>query len=240
MNEFRLWVHPRDGSVFSESHPPTVVVYTSITGKIRDDLRVPAQKAVVPGVRFVCFTDRKFPGDRGPWDIRTLPWSHPSDPRRSSRYCKMHPHTLFESAKYSLWLDGSIELLENPLRLIDKYLADKDFAVFKHRLRDCLFDELKACIKLKKDDESLMRRQVQRYRDHGYPEKAGMVETGVLLRRHTKRVAEFNEAWWKEIDGFSRRDQLSFNYLSRELGLTYNHFEGNMDKNSHFKHHPHR
>jgi len=37
---------------------------------------------------------------------------------------------------------------------------------------------------LKKDSREVIEKQMARYRAEGYPENAGMFETGVVLRRH--------------------------------------------------------
>jgi hypothetical protein len=44
------------------------------------------------------------------------------------------------------------------------------------------------------------------------------------LRRHTQAVRAFNEAWWTEIVRGSWRDQLSFDYISWKLGISYVNF----------------
>ena len=80
---------------------------------------------------------------------------------------------------------------------------------------------MKACTGQHKDDPDIMRKQVDRYMQAGYPEHHGLVETTVLLRWHTPRVAEFNAAWWTELTNGSLRDQLSFNYVAWKQRMAY-------------------
>jgi hypothetical protein len=49
-----------------------------------------------------------------------------------------------------------------------------------------------------------------------------------MLRRHTPAVNAFNEAWWDEIARGSKRDQLSFPYVARKVGLRYGTFPGTL------------
>ncbi|MEO8602136.1 MAG: hypothetical protein ABI629_06140 [bacterium] len=60
-----------------------------------------------------------------------------------------------------------------------------------------------------------------------------------MLRRHSDTVAAFNEAWWDEICRGSRRDQLSFDYTARKLGLRYGHLPGTIADNPLFQRRPH-
>ena len=47
------------------------------------------------------------------------------------------------------------------------------------------------------------------------------------------------DAWWDEIDSFSSRDQLSFNYTSWKNGLSYIAMDLNQHNNRYFNIHPH-
>jgi len=40
-------------------------------------------------------------------------------------------------------------------------------------------------------------------------------------------MVQLNEAWWREIEAGSVRDQLSFNYCAWRLGFAYRTFPGN-------------
>ena len=54
-----------------------------------------------------------------------------------------------------------------------------------------------------------------------------MLETNVMFRKHhTTLTKEVNKMWWNCIDKFSRRDQLSFNYVLWKLGISCNYFFG--------------
>jgi hypothetical protein len=103
--------------------------------------------------------------------------------------------------------------------LIDRFLRDSDIAMFKHYKRDCIYDEAKVCKKMKLDDPGIIDRQMAKYKKEGYPAKNGLNEGTIILRRHTKKIEEFNNLWWSEISSGSRRDQLSLNYCLWKLRL---------------------
>lgn len=199
-----------------------LIVYTAIMGDI-DGLRPP--RAVPPGktCQYVCFTDRSFEG-RG-WEIRPPVWHHPTNSRRTARYHKLMPHLLFPKSEITLWVDGCLTPIVDPW-LIAKHLVQHDLVMFRHCERNCAYQELQACLKLRKDDPKLMRAQLAYYRQQGYPERRGLAETTAVLRRHTAKIIQFNELWWKELARWSLRDQLSVDYVCRQLGIQYGHFPG--------------
>jgi len=143
------------------------------------------------------------------------------DDRRNSRIQKILPH-LYMNAEYSIYHDANIRLLQTPEELIEKHLKDYDIAVYKHPTRDCLYDEASKCAVLKLDDPEVIIEQVKAYEDNGYGKHKGLAECGVIFRRHTDKVREFNEAWWAHYCRYSVRDQISFIYVADMVGLPVN------------------
>lgn len=189
-----------------------IVVYTCITND-KDTLK-PLNKE--KGVDYVCFSDKLIKSDT--WEIKKST-NDSSDPRRNARKHKILSHKYFPDYDYSIWVDGSIFPSENIKRLIES--LNTDVGVFKHQDRDCLYKEAHTCIYYKLDEEDKILSQIDKYSREGYPEKNGLVESRVLVRKHTKEVNEFNELWWNELINGSRRDQISFNYCIWKLGMKY-------------------
>jgi hypothetical protein len=209
-----------------------VVVYTAITGGY-DSLKPQPQEAR-KGADFVAFLGA--PRSSGTWQTRMIHEGFP-DPALNAKIHKILPHRSFPQARYSLWIDGSVTILfsHSIERLIDRYLADCDLAVFRHSSRICLYQEADVCLRRGLDDPALILRQVSRYTHEGYPPNAGLAECTVVLRRHTPAVEAFNEAWWDEIVRNSRRDQLSFPYVAAKMGLRYGTFPGTVKDNPLFR-----
>jgi hypothetical protein len=216
------------------------VIYTAIFGPIRDKLFTPYPD---PQVKYVAFVD-SWPGQPPEgWQLRPSVFGDvlgPNiDPRRKARQHKCLAHELFPRAKYSLWVDGCLTPKQDLAKLIER-LGANDIATFEHMDRNCVYQELEACLKLRKDKPQLMRAQIDRYREEGYPYNNGLAETTAVLRRHTDQVTEFNKAWWYEIEFGSVRDQLSMDYVCWKLGLKYSHLAGTRVKSPHFNWRPHR
>lgn len=188
-----------------------VVVYTAIIGNY-DALILP--EAIVNEWDYVVYTDNEIKGEHI-FEIRTPPFYH-RDQTRMARYIKTHPHQLFPDYQCAVWIDSNIlvrggHLIKQVNRCIND---DVPLLINPHPDRKSLAEELKKCIKLRKDDPALMEEQVKRYRAEGYPDIFGLFETNILIRNlRDKRVHELNKAWWQEIERGSRRDQLSLPYV---------------------------
>ena len=50
----------------------------------------------------------------------------------------------------------------------------------------------------------------------------------LILRRHSERVARFNQLWWDEIERGSQRDQISFPYAVAKAGVRVGYFPGSL------------
>lgn len=192
-----------------------IAVYTAIFGGKDTPVSSPHEE----GVDRLCFTDDHSVKSAHFEVIRAAA----RDPVRSARHFKILPQFHFPRYRNTIWVDGNIEFTTPRLKnLLDRFLSDADLAVFRHPWRNCIYEEAEACIALNKDDSRVIRLQVQRYREEGYPANNGLVASGVLLRRHGARaLEEFSEAWWQEVSGNSARDQLSFNYVAWRLGFKY-------------------
>ena len=52
-------------------------------------------------------------------------------------------------------------------------------------------------------------------KNDGFPEHYGLSENNILIRNHKDPITiKFMEKWWKMINKGSKRDQLSFMYIS--------------------------
>lgn len=191
-----------------------IIIFTSITGG-KDNL---VEKQETRGADLYAFVDR--PKDSKTWKQIQVYDKFKSD-RRNSRVPKLIPHKYFKT-DYSIWLDGNLSLLVPAQTLIDKYLNGYDIAVFKHPIRNCLYKEAIECAKRRLDDPEAIIEQVKSYEDEGFPKDYGLGENMMIIRRHTKKVEEFNTLWFAEYARYSTRDQLSFMYCADKVGLPVN------------------
>jgi len=221
-----------------------VVLYTAIIGN-RDHLWSVAPGAM-DGTPHVCFSDMPR-RQLGLWTVAE-PHSHPSilpgtydisappawdvrivepawEPRRTARHYKCMPHLYFPDADVWIWVDGNVRMLIPSLVAIGHWLKH-DLATFNHPDRVCVYDEVKACIKYKKDKPATLNAQAAVYRKAGMPEKWGLAGTRVVIRRNTPLTLRLNEMWWAEVENRSDRDQVSFPYVCRKLGLRWDKLAG--------------
>jgi len=185
------------------------IIYTAITNG-KDKLKENQNKE---NAKLVAFTELRSQN----WEVRK-PLNLFTDPTRNAKIYKVLAHQ-FLDCDYSLWIDGSITLLVPMQNLIDYYLKDSDIAMFRHYKRDCIYDEAQICKKMKLDFPEVVDKQMAKYKKEGYPVKNGLNEGTIILRRHTKKMEEFNNLWWSEICAGSKRDQLSLNYCFWRLKI---------------------
>ena len=64
--------------------------------------------------------------DKGMWVgiWRLIPLKHPpyDEPRRNGKVPKILTHRLFPQAQYSIWIDGKMELIVDPLLILERYI----------------------------------------------------------------------------------------------------------------------
>lgn len=189
------------------------VVYTCITGKY-DELK--EHKYVNSDWDYVCFTDSQLIcSDYHTWEIRPIFFKELDDVR-NARWHKIHPHIIFPEYEKSVWIDANIDVLNNNLFNDVQLSMNKNskISIVSHPDRDCIYDELQACIDLQKDDAEIMKKQVDLIKQDGFPKKNGLFDTSIIYREHNnKEIIKIMENWWWWIKKYSRRDQLSLNYV---------------------------
>jgi hypothetical protein len=193
-----------------------LTVYTAVT-RGYDHL------AMAPrGVRCVAFVE-DCGVDANGWELHPLIGESPDPVRRAKRYKVLPWQVLPAETDCSIWLDGSVLCRPhvNLAALAARCLATSDFVARRHPSRDCIYSEAEEIVSCRLDDPELVRAQMGRYRNARYPNRNGLAETGILLRRHSDEVKRHAAVWWDEIERGSRRDQLSFDYSCREARLQY-------------------
>ena len=216
------------------------VVYTVITGGYDKLIEVKKEE----GFDYICFTDNKNLTSNS-WDVRELPEEVKNsdlDGVRKQRKIKVMPHLYLPDYELSVYIDGNVEITGDLSNFVAKKCGSKSGYLFmkKHPDRDCIYEEAEACIKYKKGDADVFKKQIQAYKEEGFPEHYGLTETNVLVRYHNnKNCVKLMEAWWHEIETKSHRDQLSLFYCIWKIGnvdftlLDKKFFDGEVFKFTH-------
>ena len=193
-----------------------IVIYTAISGDY-DVLRDPS--VITPGFDYICFSDR-YSGNKGCWNIRKIP-DNDLDSVRKAKEMKVLPHRFVSDYDYSVWVDGSIDIIGNVRDLLEEY-GFPPFLCFNHPSRNNAYEEGTACLIQAKDRTEVIRAQLVGYKSEGYPADNGLIDGCVLMRDHNNpHVMKVMEDWWNEIISKSRRDQLSFNYVAWKNKFSY-------------------
>jgi O-antigen biosynthesis protein len=200
------------------ARPKRIAVYTAIFDGY-DELQQP--EVVSNDADYICFSDMPIKSP-GVWQVRALDYFH-TNPRRTARFAKVHPHIYFPDHEWSLWIDGRVRLRIDPMDLVRQ--SSGDLTAFWHPERVSPFQEAEEVIALGLDNPDIVNRQMSRQRDVGFPADAPLHETNVLLRRHmSEQVVAHSRIWFAEIQSGSLRDQLSFDFAGWRAGVPIESF----------------
>ena len=194
------------------------VVYTCIT-KGYENIVNPS--FVLSGWDYICFTDKEDVKD-SIWQIRPIPEELKNlSAVKQQRMIKILPHKYLPEYDESLYVDGAIDIVGNIEEFINNFCSKENKSVFirKHPGRNCIYDEAQACKTLKKDTIENIDNQIDRYIREKYPSHNGLVESGIIFRKHKEDYCmRLMDMWSDEVLKGSHRDQLSFNYCLWKIG----------------------
>lgn len=225
------------------------VVYTAIFGDYEDLLD---PKIINENLDYICFTDNpNLKSDV--WNIKLIPdyvddfnkfnnkiSFEDLDYTRRARTIKTLPHVFLKEYDFSIWIDAGFLIVGDVINFINRY-TKKDFLGVEHSIRHCLYDEAYEVLSLKMDDEELIKKQIKRYEDDNYPRNNGLIESGILFRRHGKdEIMKVMEDWFYEIINYSKRDQISFNYVAWKNNLDFDLANIYYTRNPYFHHYFHK
>ncbi len=193
-----------------------VAVFMAVAGPY-DAIKEP--ELVSENADYFIFTDQDIP-PRSVWQKREFEYFD-ADPTRMARFIKTHPHLYFSDYDWALWVDANLQINVKPEDIIAPINGQAIVSTWVHPLRNCVFDEASECEKRSKDDGNVMKAQIGRYKDAGYPAQNGLFETSVMASQMSAAaIPALMNDWWAEIEKGSRRDQLSFPFAARKNDIT--------------------
>lgn len=149
--------------------------------------------------------------------VRNLPYG---DSRRNGKVPKLLLHRIFPNARYSLWIDGKLELVADPYQILERFLwrENATFAISRHYKRFDVYEEAEANKAAGKYDNASINYQIEFYKKEGLtpyssaklPITSDVPEGCVIIREHIPITNLFTCLWFNEVDRFTSRDQLSF------------------------------
>ncbi|MGQ4876933.1 MAG: glycosyltransferase domain-containing protein [Promethearchaeia archaeon] len=196
-----------------------IVIYTALFEDF-DILLTP--KVVNSKIKYICFSDKKI--NVYPWEVIVVKRKF-KNPRLENRMYKILSHRFLEDFDISIYIDANYTILDDLSKYVEDWLGPNDIALQKHKKRNCIYKEMKQCItklqSLTPSEKTIIRKQIENYRKEGFPENYGLTDNSFIIRRHTEKIKELNELWWKQIITYSIRDQLSLMYVLYKLKIDY-------------------
>jgi hypothetical protein len=141
--------------------------------------------------------------------------------RLDAKWWKLRPDLACPESAVTIWIDASVTILRADFaNLCLAELGEDDALFMRHPWRKCIYAEAIASqipgLQPKYGGQPIAE-QVGHYRAEGHPERWGLVQSTVLVRRNNERVRAFDAAWWAEIIRWSIQDQISLPVVLRRL-----------------------
>ena len=189
-----------------------IAIYTAIFGGY-DELKEP--EYIAPNCDYFIFTDRQIPVN-SVWtkiDYSNITEMKGMDAYHLSKYVKIFPNLFFSNYEYSIWVDGTTTIMADLYPFIDR-MKENVIGMFDNPVHDCIYTEAAFLLYYNRVDETVINKQIKYYREEGYPEHNGMFECTIIVRKHNdNNCVRIMREWWKQIEAFSMRDQISFPYV---------------------------
>lgn len=131
-------------------------------------------------------------------------------------YYRALVHKFLPGYEYSLYIDGNIRLLGETSKFFNNFIeSEAALGLFPHPLRSTVKQESAVCLEAGKVSESeRLEEELSYYRNKGFPDKNGLIETTIILKNHNH--PDLNRAmtlWWALFKRFGTRDQFSLPYV---------------------------
>ncbi|OIW05272.1 hypothetical protein TanjilG_03661 [Lupinus angustifolius] len=157
--------------------------------------------------------------------VRNAPYA---DARRNGKIPKLLLHRIFPNVRYSIWIDGKLELVVDPYQVLERFLwrTNATFAISRHYRRFDVFVEAEANKAAGKYENASIDQQIQFYQYHDgltryskakLPITSDVPEGCVIIREHIPITNLFTCLWFNEVDRFTSRDQLSFSTVRDKI-----------------------
>ena len=183
-------------------------VYTCITGNYDNIIELTNKESQFD---YICFTNNKNLKSKT-WNIKYI--EEDLDNLTLARKVKILGYKYLNEYELLIWIDGSISMLKP----VSEFLRDccdlkkYDMVGFKHKFRDCIYDEINECVRMNKESIENAKKIEKFLLNNKYPKHNGLIESGILVRKNNDSVNHLMDLWFDMINDYSKRDQLSFNY----------------------------
>lgn len=147
----------------------------------------------------ILITDSDRPSYRG-WTVIKV---ETDDPKKDSRRYKWLSHVFLPDYELVCYIDANMPLYRTP--------PEKP-TWFKHPRRTSVFEEAKRIIELEKDNSEVVNKQIELYKEQGFPDEQGLYQNGYFVRQQNEAINRLHEVTYEVIKKFSYRDQIALPY----------------------------
>lgn len=195
-------------------------VYTCITNGY-DMPKEPLYKD--PNLKYIIYTDMA-PLQSGIWEYKSINnMKIKCNNNKVNRYYKFHPFELLSEEKFSIYIDGNVELISDTSSLLSiAKEAKTGIAMHKHATMNCAYKNAMWCEINHRGNLEALRRQTARYKEEGFPENFGLLEaTIIIVDLNNSTAKKIMDLWWEEFCRTgSGRDQISLPYVLWKCGFS--------------------
>lgn len=195
--------------------------YTAIIGPYE---RLKNPTVITPGWKYRCYTDQNIISDV--WEIINVPHINLHNPRHAARFYKIIAST---GAIRSIWVDGSFQVNVNLNDWWGKHFKSP-MTCIKHPIRDCVYEEADAVIKNNRGGSENVLSYIKKINVHPH---SGLIQSGIIMREHTKEVGQFCRLWWNETIN-CLRDQITFAVIANKFPLPIHYIKYDYRSGSEF------
>ena len=157
---------------------------------------------------------------------------------KKQRFIKLHPHLFFKNYSLSIYIDATFQIKGDLNEFLVRILSEKyKIYTFEHPDRNKIINETFAVVEFGKERLNMSKFIRERYKKEKFPDNNGLIESCLIIRKHNeKEVIKQMENWYEEIEKYSHRDQLSFNYISWKTGVKFKYISKEFTMNYFNKH----
>lgn len=193
------------------------VIYTAIINDY-DNLKDPHY--VNEDYDYICFTNQTFSSNV--WKIVNLPVEmYELSPSRANRCLKWLPHRYLSEYDFSIYIDGSVQIIDNLNELMSNNTENRPMSLLPHNKRVNVWQEFNANIIQNKDSSVNLNRLFEFYvQQQVLTNHHNLYHQCCLFRYHnTNIVKQFDEDVWEMICNYTFRDQLITPYIVEKNNL---------------------
>ena len=197
-----------------------IVVYSCLIGNYDNVSSFNRQN----GYDYILFTDQNIINTN--WTVLPIPKEvkklKVSDIKKQ-RYIKIHPHKFFKNYDLSLYIDANYIIKGDLDDFFINILNPIDIIYIPHlQFGNNIYKSIHNAIENKLDNISVLNETLQRYEQLKILNKLGIVNAGLIIRKHNEKdCIKLMDKWWEEIENYSHIDSFTFNYAGYMTGVKF-------------------